>query len=69
MEVEENKPDLEGYYDHMSEHSRDETLRKLYSVLAAQTNMNNHYNERLQALERIVHGVRIEYEEEYYNQC
>ena len=65
MEIEENKPDLEGYYDHMSEHSRDETLRKLYSVLAAQTNLNNHYNERLQELERIVlHGVRIEYEDE-----
>ena len=65
MEIEQEKTDLHRYVSSMSKHSTDEDISKLYGALALQVRLNEHYNERLQELERIVlHGVRIEYEED-----
>ena len=65
MEIEQEKPDLHRYFSSMAKYSTDEDISKLYGALALQVSLNEHYNERLQELERIVlHGVRIEYEED-----
>ena len=65
MEIEQEKPDLHRYFSSMAKHSTDEDISKLYGALALQVSLNEHYNERLQELERIVlHGVRIEYEDD-----
>ena len=65
IEIGQKKPDLHSYYSFKAEHSTDENISKLYDALALQVRLNEHYNERLQELERIVlHGVRIEYEED-----